>query len=190
MAGFEVITEGIAQALSPVAVKRKQEDVLAYPLRLSAAIHAPAALRETYLCPVGGAITAAVITRPIHQCFQQHWLSAISGKPIAGQLPRRQGEDMAGQVRRPDPGQNEKAAVVDYQRQVVLAGRLAPTDARIPGRHLPGGAGEQQAGQHRAGRLWGANKIAKLRAVGHLVTEIVVALNILPKQTAVIAAIE
>src|SRR6266487_1555720 len=97
---------------------------------------------------------------------------------------------MAGQVWDPDPGQNEKAAMVDDQRQVGLAGYLAPTDARIPRRHLPGGAGEQQTSQDWAGRLCGVDKIAKLRAIGHLVTEIVVTLNILPKQTAVLAAVE
>src|SRR6266704_1544930 len=86
-----------AQTLPPAAVERKQEDVLAHALRLAAAIHATAALRETYLGPVGGAITAAVIARLIDQSFQQNRLCLIRGEPIARQLARCQGEDMAGQ---------------------------------------------------------------------------------------------
>src|ERR1017187_7660019 len=97
---------------------------------------------------------------------------------------------MTGQVRYADPRQNQKAAVVDDSRQVGLAGCLAPTDVGIPRRHFPGGAGEQQAGQHRAGRLRGTHEIPELCPEGHLVTEIVVALNVLSKQTAVVAVVE
>src|ERR1039458_3924417 len=73
---------------------------------------------------------------------------------------------------------------------VGLAGCLAPTDVGIPRRHFPGGAGEQQAGQHRAGRLRGTHEITELCPDGHLVTEIVVALKVVSKQTAVIAVVE
>jgi len=48
-----------------MAVERKQEDVLAHALRLAAAIHATAALREAHFSPVGGAIAAAVVARLI-----------------------------------------------------------------------------------------------------------------------------
>src|ERR1017187_2452123 len=173
-----------------MTVERKQKDVFAYALRFAASIHAPAALRETGLCPVGGAITTAAITRCIYQRFQQHRLSAVSGEPVAGQLPRRQREDMAGQIGHSHPGHDQKAAVIDYQRKIGLADCLVPADVLIPRRHLPGGAGEQQAGQQWAGRLQGANEIAQLCAVRHFVTEVVVTLNILPKQTAVVAAVE
>ena len=59
-----------AQALSPTAMERKQKDVLAYALRLAAAIHAAAPLCEARLDPVSRAITAPVVTRWIHQRFQ------------------------------------------------------------------------------------------------------------------------
>lgn len=127
--------------------------MLTLALRPTAAIHAPAALREAHLDPVGGAIATPVIAGLIDQSFQQHRLCAISGPPVARQLARRPGEDMAGQVRHPDPRQNQKAAVIDRLRQVRLAGGGAPTDVGIPRRHLPSGAGEQQASQHRTGRL-------------------------------------
>src|ERR1039457_6141151 len=97
---------------------------------------------------------------------------------------------MTGQVRYADPRQKQKAAVWNHERQVGLAGCLAPTDVGIPRRHFPGGAGEQQAGQHRAGWLRGTHEIPELCPEGHLVTEIVVALQVLSKQTAVIAVVE
>src|SRR5258708_4376570 len=122
----------MTQAFSPVAVERKQEDVLAHALRLAAAIHASAALREAYLGPVGGAITAAVIPRSIHQGFQQHRLSVIGGQPIARQLPRRQREDMARQVWHFDPRQNQKAAVVYYQPQIGFCGPPVSTQEVRP----------------------------------------------------------
>ena len=51
-------------------MERKQKDVLAYALRLAAAIHAAAPLCEARLDPVSRAITAPVVTRWIHQRFQ------------------------------------------------------------------------------------------------------------------------
>jgi len=57
-----------------------------------------------------------------------------------------------------------------------LAGGFAPTGVGIAGRHLPGGAGEEQAGQQCPGWLRGANEVAQLRADGYFVAEIVVAL--------------
>src|SRR6266567_1884610 len=160
----------IAQTLPPVAVERKQEDVLAHALRLAVAIHAPAALRQTHLGPVGGAITAAVIARLIDQGLQQNRLRAIGGEPVARQLARYQGEDMTGQVR--------------------LAHGWTPADVGIARRHLPGRAGEQQTRQQGMGRLQGTDKITQVRAVGHLVAEIMITVDILAKQKAVGAVVE
>src|SRR6266568_693205 len=105
-------------------------------------------------------------------------------------LAARQQENMAGQVPDSHPGQNQKAAVVDHPRQVRLAHRWTPADVGIARRHLPGRAGEQQTRQQGMGRLQGTDKITQVRAVGHLVAEIMITLDILAKQKAVGAVVE
>jgi len=51
-----------------------------------------------------------------------------------------------------NPGQDEEAAVIDEEGKVGLAGGVTPADPGVARSHLPGGAGEQQAGQEGTGR--------------------------------------
>jgi hypothetical protein len=65
---FRKYLDAFARGINDFAtVERKQEDMFTHALGSAAAIHAPAALRESHLGPVGGAITAAVIPGSIHQ---------------------------------------------------------------------------------------------------------------------------
>src|ERR1035437_1400355 len=60
----------------------------------------------------------------------------------------------------------------------------------MPRGPFPRGAGEKQAGPDPPRRVRGTHQIPELGPEGHLVTEIVVALQVLSKQTAVIAVVE
>src|SRR5215469_15378381 len=60
---------------------------------------------------------------------------------------------MAGKMRNACPRKNQKAAVVDHQRQIAFAHLVAPADELVACRHAPGSAGEQQGGQWRQIRL-------------------------------------
>src|SRR5258707_4066891 len=68
---------------------------------MAGTIHAAASLRHTDRDPVGGAITDTPIACWIHQGFQQHGFDPVVRQPVAGQLLRGAGQDMASEVRNP-----------------------------------------------------------------------------------------
>jgi hypothetical protein len=81
-----------------------------------------------------------------------------------------------------NPRQNQKATVVDEEGKIGLASGIAPSDPGIARRHFPGGAGEQQAGQHIP--RWSAHQVAQLRTVGNPISQRMITLDELLKQAA------
>ena len=72
-----------------------------------------------------------------------------------------------------DPREDQKARVIDHQRQVLLAELRCPSDEVIARRELPGGGGEAEHGQRPAVSVM--DGVAHLGADQGLVAEIVVA---------------
>jgi hypothetical protein len=97
--------------------------------------------------PVGGPIADTAIAAAIDQALQAIEGVAILGHPIGLDAPRDSREQMTGQVRNPNPGQDEKSRVVRHVGQVALTHRRRPTDPSIARATLEGRRAKQQAGQ-------------------------------------------
>jgi hypothetical protein len=175
-----------AEELPGLGAEGIEEDMFGgTALGLAGAIHAAAPLGEADLDPVGGAITGAREAGRVHQGFQQKRLDLIGGAPVSRKLASGLREEVAGQMADTNPRQNQEAAVIDDLGKVGLASGIRPADPNVAGSHFPGGAGEEQAGQQRKGRLLGADEVAELGAVGNAITEVVIALEILVKEVTI-----
>ena len=69
---------------------------------------------------------------------QEHRTVAVACLPVLRDLPGGQGQDLAGQVARSDPRQDQEAGVVDEQVELLLALPWGPADPGIAGCGLPG----------------------------------------------------
>jgi hypothetical protein len=97
---------------------------------------APRALTDPL--PVGGPIADTAIATAIDEGLQAMERVAILRRPIGLDALRDAREEMTGQVRNPDPGQDEKAGVVCHVGQVALARQGTPTDPGIARAAFPG----------------------------------------------------
>jgi len=60
-----------------------------------------------------GLITGTRIAAIINKCFNQYRTRGMNGLPIILTLPDHRRPGFTGQIRRLDPGQNEKARVIN-----------------------------------------------------------------------------
>jgi hypothetical protein len=67
--------------------------------------------------------------------------------PVGGQSAQNSAQNVAGQMRDAHMRQNEKAAIVNNQRESLLAPLSAPADEGITGFDFPGRSSKEQAGQ-------------------------------------------
>jgi len=67
--------------------------------------------------------------------------------PVRTDPPGDSSQDMAGQVRHPDPGQDQKPHVVGQEVEVYLSCISIPADKVISGGTLPGRRAKEKAGQ-------------------------------------------
>jgi hypothetical protein len=179
-------TRFAAEELPGLGAEGIEEDMFGgTALGLTGTVHAAAPLREADLDPIGGAITGARETGRVYQGFQQKRLDLIGGAPVGGKLAGGLGEEVASQIADMNPRQDQEAALINDLREVGLASGVTPADPSVAGSHLPGGAGEEQAGQSGKGRLLGADEVAELSAVGNAITQVVVALEILVKEVTI-----
>ena len=75
----------------------------------------------TDLDPVGGLVTGAAMTGSLDKGFEEHGAVAVARQPVVGQLPVDDREDLRSQALGLDPGQDQKAGIVDHERQVLTA---------------------------------------------------------------------
>src|ERR1700686_3849449 len=78
---------------------------------------------------------------------------------------------MAGQMRDPHMRQNEKAAIVNNQREPLLALLSAPADEGITGSDFPGRSAKEQAGQVATTTV--ANQVAQVLARRAAIAQVV-----------------
>ena len=124
---------------------------------------------------VGGLVTGAFETPLLDKGLQQQRTVTVASLPIVGKPADSCAQDLGSEIFRLDPGQNEKAGVVDETMQVLLALPVAPADEAITRRALPGGGAKAQEGEQV---IPGTDPIAQLRAREGLVAEVVVTLDV------------
>src|SRR6202045_4926349 len=95
-----------------------------------------------------------------------HTGSFVSPQPCHTRVHRRNVFDCLFDLRL---GQNEKAAIVNYQRESLLALLSAPADELITGFDFPGRGAKEQAGQ--VATITVANKVAQVLARGAAVAQ-------------------
>src|SRR6185503_8106475 len=133
-----------AQALPEPGAQRQDVNVFARSVAQMLAIIARAALRLAHLDPMGRPIADAGETLRFHEGFHQPQRQALTCWPIAAQTPCRLSQQTTGQVRRLNPGQNQKPAVMGQMRQTALPLATRPGDKLIACGHFPGGGAKEQ----------------------------------------------
>src|SRR6266516_7517562 len=84
------------------------------------------ALGLTYAHPVGGTVSGARKTVALHKSLQQVNGMAVFGLPITTDASGNPAQNVAGQVRHPRPGNDQKASVVGDERQLLRPHRIRP----------------------------------------------------------------
>ena len=87
-----------------------------------------------------------MVTR-VDEAFQQQGLEAPVIEPVRACAARELSQDMAGQMRYPDVGKDQEAAVVHHPRHVLAAGLRRPADPAVAHGYRAGSAGQQDAAQ-------------------------------------------
>ncbi|MBK7956471.1 MAG: hypothetical protein IPK02_22430 [Candidatus Accumulibacter sp.] len=104
----------------------------------------------------------------IDEGLEQQGLEAPVIEPVGACAARELSEHMAGQMRYPDVGKDQEAAVVHHPRQVLAAGLGGPADPAVAHGHRPGSAGQQDAAQAPVARQ---DEVAQAVAEGPLETQ-------------------
>lgn len=82
---------------------------------------------------------------------------------------------MTGQMRHPDPGQDQEASVIGQQEQMAPALLGIPADPRVSPAGLPGGGTEQQTSQRPARTV--PHQVLQVLADAIAMPQIVIALE-------------
>jgi len=85
----------------------------------------PAGLAQLY--PIRRPVAGAGILRPIHECLYQYRRNPVPDLPIPGQMPQCACQRGTRQIFYLYPGQQDKPAVIDKQRQAALENCRQPT---------------------------------------------------------------
>ena len=129
-------------------MERINEDLLNVAFDILFPIHTAAPLGGADMNPVCGAITGAGITFRVDKGFEQQRFDAIGVKPIIRKLMGHKREDFTGELWNLDPGEDEKAAVVDNARKVAPANLIAPPYPMIARFNFQSRAGKEQTGDN------------------------------------------
>jgi len=117
------------------------------------AVLAAAALGLSHPLPVGGSVAGAPESVAVHERFHQVNRVAVFGPPVRAQLAEDHPENVAGQMRDHDPGENEKPGIVGQEAEVALPLLITPADKGVARRELPGGGAEEHTREIAAIRI-------------------------------------
>lgn len=120
--------------------------------------------------PIGGLITGAPEAVTLDKGFYQVERMPVFVLPIGVDSSQDDGEQMARQMRRSDPGQDEKAGVVCHPCEVPRANGIGPADELVSGLGLPGCGAKEHAGEMASVAI--ADQIFEVLADGTLETQI------------------
>ena len=97
--------------------------------------------------PIGSLVAGAGEAIAFDEGFEHERAVTIARFPILLHLTRRQAEDFRCQIARLDPGQNQKASVVDHEVEVFLALLMTPTDELVARGDLPSAGTKPEQGE-------------------------------------------
>ena len=97
--------------------------------------------------PIGGPIAGAPEEVSLNEGFYQLDWMAVFLLPIDGETPGDLTKNMAGQMRYPDPGQNQKPGVIGDEVQITSAGNIGPTEKVVTRRGPPRSRAKEHTGQ-------------------------------------------
>jgi hypothetical protein len=164
-------------------VKRIDEDLLHMALDVLLAIHAAASLCGSDVNPICGTVAGAGKTLRINEGFEQQRADLVNTKPIFRELLRGHGEDLTGQPRYFDPGEDEEAAVAYDACEVEAPCLIPPSNPAVPWGHFPGGTGKKQTSQDTLRQKLAPDEVAQLSSKRDAVAKVVVALNVLSEES-------
>lgn len=141
------------------------------------AIHAAATLSAAEIDPIGSPIAGAAITGTIHEGLEKQRSIAVEIVPILGQAMSGERKDFAGQPLDVDPGEHEESGVTDDELESAFAFEVTPADPGVARGHLPGGAGEEEAGEPATRELLRIDEVAEVGAERDAIAEVVVAVD-------------
>ncbi len=100
------------QHLLPVFRQRIQVNVLRRPACLRCT--RLASLRPANALPVGRTVAGPPVLRRIHKGLRQYRLQAVPLLPVPGQPPNRHRQGLRGQIRNPNPREDQEPGVVHH----------------------------------------------------------------------------
>ena len=124
------------QHLLPVLRQRIQVHVLRRPARLRCI--RLASLRPAHALPVGRTVAGPPVLRRIHKGLHQYRLQAVPLPPVPGQPPNRHRQGLRGQIRNPNPREDQEPGVAHHPLQPLRPIPIPPANPGVttgkPGR--------------------------------------------------------
>jgi len=121
--------------------------------------------------PVGRPVANPGKTIAFDKSLCQAWRDGVFALPVTAQSAQDSAQNVAGQMRHAHMRQNEKAAIVNDQRESLLALLSTPADEGITGSDFPGRSAKEQAGQVATTTV--ANQVAQVLARSAAVAQVV-----------------
>src|SRR5208283_468574 len=97
--------------------------------------------------PVGRPVANPGKTLSLDKSLRQARGDVVFALPVRTQAPQDSAQNVAGQMWHTHMGQNEKTAIVSYQREPLLALLSAPADEGITVFYFPGRSAKEHASQ-------------------------------------------
>jgi len=129
----------MAQPRSEISDKRVAIDVFDGTIGSSRLVEFPSACGVAKEDPIGSTIAGAFESFGIDEGFQKIDGVMIEPLPVRRNHPGTFGQKVRGQMCNPYPRQNQKAAVVSQQMQVVLPNLGRPSNETVSAADMPRG---------------------------------------------------
>lgn len=124
--------------------------------------------------PVGRLVTDALETFCVHKGLQEVDRVLIKPLPVIFKPPGHPTQDMGSQVRHPDPGQNQEAALIGNQVDILSAYTGCPTDKAVPAADMARCRGKGYTG-HRSSK--GKDQILEVLPYRLAISQVVILLD-------------
>jgi len=140
-------------------------------------VHAAAALSAAEMNPICGFIHRPGKTSALDEGFHEQRAIAIQPFPVVRQITGGERKDLASKAFNGKAGWNQKSTIGNNELKIPFALFGTPADPGVTGRHLPGRAGELQAGKKSTGQLFRLDEITHGRAIRDTVAEVMPSLD-------------
>jgi hypothetical protein len=155
-----------SQRVKPYGFNRSPRRRIAIPFA--------SALGKPHVNPVGCLVAGALKTLAVDKGLQKEDRMVVYFLPVSGEEPGHAAQDMGGQIRNLNPGQDEEAGILGNKMKVSISVSGWPPDKPIPRGDIPGGSAPTQAGQ---GAPLMEDHVLKVFPHGLTVTQVMVGLD-------------